>query len=99
MPEWKLIWIERLIVSDAVRRKIEIKHGIDVDWIVDNLERNSRIKALSIHDAMRGSRIKIKLESLHQQRLHIYISLSINNYAEYNLITAFRSSKFNRRGR
>ena len=93
MPEWKLIWIEDLIVSDAVRRKIEIKHGIDVDWIIDQLARRPSIYGAKTNHKRHGKRTLINISRDSKLTIAVFLIPSQKNYGEWFLKTSFTTMK------
>ena len=89
MPEWKLIWIEELLVSNSVRHKIEIKHGIDVDWLRDKLVQKNNLLSLLVSHGQHGQRLTISIIEPTKGTIRCYLAIVDENYSEYKLITAF----------
>jgi hypothetical protein len=89
MPEWKLIWIEKLLVSDDIRHKIEIKHGIDVDWLVDRLIQRNLIFGKEVSHPIHGVRTLVRIPFEKELVTVIYLKEIEASHGEWFLITTF----------
>jgi hypothetical protein len=87
MPNWELIWIAYLDVSNVIG-KLGSKHGIDALEIKFLVEGSKGIFGLQVTDDKHGSRTFVRVDYSNRFIVEMYIDKKNSDYSEWSLRTA-----------
>ena len=82
------IWIATLFISDAIAQKIQLKHNIDVDQLIQFLVCNQAVRSRLIDDIFHGTRILVYVELSNDRFFRAFIDEVDPDYSAYSLRTA-----------
>ena len=88
MERWKPIWIATLYISDSIVQKIQLKHNIDADLLIQFLVCNKAVRGRLIDDTSHGTRILVYVELSNDRYFRAFIDEIDPDYSAYSLRTA-----------